>query len=55
MDSSKTLIDVKTKLAEKYERLSKLSGSRPKSATMARQALKFRRQVEQLKHGQPGK
>lgn len=49
MDASKSKIDVKTALADKYERLSKLSGSRPKAKTMLRQSIKFRRQVEQLK------
>ncbi|SFJ06596.1 hypothetical protein [Planctomicrobium piriforme] len=48
MDRSKTIVDVKLALAEKCERLSKLSGSRPRRATLAHQALKYRRQAEQL-------
>ncbi|WP_437229171.1 hypothetical protein SH661x_001292 [Planctomicrobium sp. SH661] len=52
MDRSKTLIDVKLALAAKYDRLSKLSGSRPRQSTLAYQALKYRRQAEQLQRTQ---
>jgi len=48
MDRSKTLIDVKMKLAAKYERLAKLTSSRPRQASLANQARKYRRQIEQL-------
>lgn len=48
VDRSKSVIDVKLALAEKYERLSRLSGSRPRAKTLAGQALKYRRQAEQL-------
>jgi len=47
MDKSKTIVDVKIALAEKYERLANLSGSRPKRKTLANQAVKFRRQAAQ--------
>lgn len=49
MDRSKNIIDVKTTLAEKYEHLSKLAGSKPKRKALATQALKYRRQAEQMK------
>lgn len=52
MDRSQTLIDVKQTLAAKYERLSKLAGSRSKQSAFAYQALKFRRQAEQLQRTQ---
>ncbi|MCA9000113.1 MAG: hypothetical protein KDA80_24155 [Planctomycetaceae bacterium] len=48
MDKSKTLVDVKLALAEKCERLSKLSGSKPKRQKLANLAAKHRRQAEQL-------
>jgi len=52
MDRSKTLIDVKLDLAAKYERRAKLTSSRPRQSTLAYQALKYRRQAEQLKRAQ---
>jgi hypothetical protein len=55
MDRSKTIVDVKLALAEKCERLSKLSGSRPKAKTLATQALKYRRQAEQFQRGMNSK
>ncbi|WP_437194559.1 hypothetical protein [Planctomicrobium sp. SH527] len=54
MDSSKNIVDVKLALAAKYERLAKVSNSRPKRASLATQALKYRRQAAQLKQ-QPQK
>jgi len=52
MDASKNIVDVKLALAEKYDRLSKLSNSRPKRRTLAQQSLKYRRQAETLKLAQ---
>ncbi|WP_437188397.1 hypothetical protein SH668x_001842 [Planctomicrobium sp. SH668] len=52
MDRTKTLVDVKLALSAKYERLSKTAGSRPKQSTFAYQALKYRRQAEQLQRPQ---
>ncbi|MCA9088121.1 MAG: hypothetical protein KDA90_05725 [Planctomycetaceae bacterium] len=48
MDRSKTKIDVKIALAEKYERLSRLAGSTPKTKQFAFKALRYRRQAEQM-------
>ncbi|MEZ5944543.1 MAG: hypothetical protein R3C18_24405 [Planctomycetaceae bacterium] len=53
MDRSKTKIDVKTALAEKYERLSRNAGSAPKRRKYAFDALRYRRQVEQMQREQP--
>jgi len=52
MDRSQTLIDVKLALAAKYERRAKLTSSRPRQSTLAHQALKYRRQAEQLQRPQ---
>ena len=43
----RTFVDVKTALAEKYERLSRLTSSVPKKSTFAYMALKYRRQAAQ--------
>ena len=43
----RTFVDVKTALAEKYERLSRLTSCTPKRSTFAFMALKYRRQAEQ--------
>jgi hypothetical protein len=43
----RTFVDVKTALAEKYERLSRLTASAPKKSTFAHLALKYRRQAAQ--------
>ncbi len=43
----RTFVDVKTALAEKYERLSRLTSSVPKKSTFAYHALKYRRQAAQ--------
>lgn len=43
----RTFVDVKTALAEKYERLSRLTASVPKKSTFAHLALKYRRQAAQ--------
>jgi hypothetical protein len=47
-ESSARLAQVKVKLAEKCERLAKLSTSTPKRNTMLYQAAKFRRQAADL-------
>jgi hypothetical protein len=46
--SKQNLVDVKTMLAEKYERLAKVTPSVPKRARMLRHAKHYRRQAEQL-------
>lgn len=48
MDRSKTLVDVKTALAEKYERRAAQTKSSPKRKQFAFKATRYRRQVEQL-------
>ena len=48
MDASKSLIDVKTALAEKYERKAAQTGSTPKRKQFAFKARKYRRQIAQL-------
>ena len=45
--TKRTFVDVKTALAEKYERLSRLTSSVPKKSTFAHLALKYRRQAAQ--------
>lgn len=47
-ESSVRLAQVKVKLAEKCERLAKLSTSTPKRNTMLYQAARFRRQAADL-------
>jgi len=49
MDRSKSLIDVKTALAEKYERQAAITKSQPKRIQFAHKATRYRRQIEQLK------
>lgn len=48
MDRTQTLIDVKTKLAEKYERQAANTSSKPKRKQFAYKAARYRRQIEQL-------
>lgn len=45
--TKRTFVDVKTALAEKYERLARLTCSVPRKATYAGHALKYRRQAAQ--------
>lgn len=52
MDRSKTLIDVKTALAEKYERQAVMTSSTPKRKQFAYKAARYRRQIEQLSRPQ---
>lgn len=47
--TKRTFVDVKTALAEKYERLARLTSSVPRKATYAHLALKYRRQAEQAR------
>lgn len=49
MDRSKSLIDVKTALAEKYERQAAGTKSQPKRIQFAHKAIRYRRQIEQMK------
>jgi hypothetical protein len=49
MSQERTLIDVKQALADKYDRLSRNAGSKPKRQQFAHRATHYRRQVEQLK------
>lgn len=42
------LVKVKRRLADKYDHLSKIAGSRPKRKTLANKAEKYRRQAAEL-------
>jgi len=44
------LVQVKQALAEKYERLSRKTTSRPKKRQFTHRAVKYRRQLAQLQH-----
>jgi hypothetical protein len=48
MSKAEHLIQVKQALADKYDRLAKLSGSRPRRARYKRHAESYRRQVQAL-------
>lgn len=52
MDRSKSLLDVKTALAEKYERKAAQTKSAPKRKQFAYKATRYRRQIAQMQHGQ---
>ncbi|WP_417849841.1 hypothetical protein [Thalassoglobus sp.] len=52
MDRSKSIVDAKTALAEKYERRAALTKSSPKRKQFAYKAARYRRQIAQLQHGQ---
>lgn len=52
MDRSKSIIDVKTALAEKYERQAALTKSTPKRIQFTHKATRYRRQIEQLNRAQ---
>ncbi len=45
--TKRTFVDVKTSLAEKYERLARLTSSEPKRIAFSYNALKYRRQAAQ--------
>ena len=51
MSEQRTLYDVKTALADKYERLARLSGSKPKQKACMYRAVKYRRQAIQIARG----
>jgi hypothetical protein len=51
MSTERTLVDVKTALAEKYERLARLTRSDTRKKHYANRALRYRRQVLQMGHG----
>ncbi|MFV0445977.1 MAG: hypothetical protein ACK5Q5_20565 [Planctomycetaceae bacterium] len=48
MSTPRTLSDVKTALAEKYERLARLTSSTTRKKKLSNRALVYRRQVIQL-------
>jgi hypothetical protein len=48
MSDKRNLLEVKKKLAEKYEHLATISGSRPARKRLALRARKYRRQVENI-------
>lgn len=52
MKNERTLIDVKTALAEKYERLARLTKSHTRKMKLSNRALVYRRQVTQLARDQ---
>ncbi|MCA9053230.1 MAG: hypothetical protein KDA75_05300 [Planctomycetaceae bacterium] len=52
MAEARTLTDVKTALAEKYEHLARLTHSDTRKKKLYNRALRYRRQVAQLGHGQ---
>ena len=45
--TKRTFVEVKTALAEKYERLARLTSSVPRKSTYAVHALRYRRQAAQ--------
>ena len=47
-DSRAKLAEVKRKIAARYERLAKVSGSRPRCKRMLRHAATYHRQAEEL-------
>ncbi len=48
MTDKRTLLEVKQKLAEKYEHLATIAGSQPKRKQFSTRARKYRRQIEQM-------
>lgn len=48
MPDKQNLLNVKRKLAEKYEHLATIAGSQPKRKQFSHRAKIYRRQVEQL-------
>ncbi len=54
MDRTKTKIDVKLALAEKYERLARMAGSTPKKKKFTYDAVRYRRQAEQMRSESKG-
>ena len=52
MSDTRTPNDVKTALAEKYERLARLTRSQTRKKKLSNRALRYRRQVAQMAHEQ---
>lgn len=50
MSTERTLADVKTALAEKYERLARLTKSDTRKRHFINRSIRYRRQVLQLSH-----
>ena len=48
MSDKQNLLNVKLKLAEKYEHLATIAGSQPKRKQFSHRARGYRRQVEQI-------
>jgi hypothetical protein len=48
MTQKRTLRDVKLALAEKYERLARVAGGKPKQRHYLTKAVRYRRQVQQI-------
>ena len=48
MPDKRALLEVKQKLAEKYEHLATIAGSQPKRNQLSTRARKYRRQIEQI-------
>lgn len=53
MDKSKTIVDVKLRLVEKYEGMARVCKSKPKRHSLLTQATKYRRQAAQLERQPP--
>ncbi len=51
MSNERTLVDVKTALAEKYERLARLTKSDTRKKHYINRSVRYRRQVLQMGHG----
>lgn len=52
MQTARTLIDVKTALAEKYERLARLTKSQTRKQKLTNRAIVYRRQAVQIARDQ---
>jgi hypothetical protein len=48
MSDKQNLLEIKQKLAEKYEHLAAIAGSQPKRKQFSNRARKYRRQMEQI-------
>lgn len=48
MPDNNALLDVKLKLAKKYEHLATITASQPKRKQLSTRARKYRRQIEQM-------
>lgn len=52
MSEKRSLYDVKTALADKYERMARNAGSTPKRETFMVRAVRYRRQAQQIAQSQ---